>query len=241
MLKYLCLIAISVIFMGCSSMQVNTAWDRTKIAAYNGATDPVTWGTALTSAALYSTDYDTDITDHLMEHHWVNTEDDNLYRNLNDYETLLTAVLIEDNNYTLKGKRVAVELAGMGMARLTKTALNQTISKESPDGTHDEAIGSNHALEPFTSSAMNRRNVEQMSIPTWGKYTLNTLSYATASASALSRVQDGGHSFADQLVSASIGNFLGIFIHDVFMLENTTDMQVSLVDNAATLQLGFKF
>lgn len=222
-------------------MQVNTAWDRTKVAAYNGATDPVTWGTALTSAALYATDYDTDITDHLMEHHWVNTEDDNLYRNINGYETLLTAVLIEDNNYTLKGKRVAVELAGMEAARFTDTALNHTISKESPDGTHHDAIGSNHALEPFASSAMNRRNVEQMNIPTWGKYTLNTLSYATASASALSRVQDGGHSFADQLVSASIGNFLGIFIHDVFMLDDATDTQVSIVDNAAKMQIGFKF
>ena len=129
----------------------------------------------------------------------------------------------------------------MGAARFTDTALNQTISKESPDGTHDDAIGSNHALEPFASSAMNRRNVEQMNIPTWGKYTLNTLSYTTASASALSRVQDGGHSFADQLVSVSIGNFLGIFVHDVFMLEDTTDTQISLDDSAAKFQIGFKF
>lgn len=222
-------------------MQLDTAWDRTKVAAYNGATDYVTWGSALSAAALYATDYDTDITDHFREHAWVKEEDDDLYRNLNQYETLLTAVLVEDSNYTIKAKRVAVELAGMGAARLTVTGLNNAIHKESPADSNNEAIGSNHALEPFASSAMNRRNVEQMDIPMWGQYALNTLSYTTASASALSRVQDGGHSFSDQLVSVSIGNFLGIFVHDVFMLEDTTDTLVSVNEDTVQFKIGLNF
>ena len=226
---------------GCSTAQFHNGWERTKTASYNAATDYVTWVPAATSAVLYATDYDRDITNHFRNHSWVSEEDDEFYRDINHYETLITAVLVNDANYTTKGKRLLVEFAGIEATKQTSTFLESNIHKESPDGSHNGSIGSHHALDHFAASAMTRRNVEQMDIPVWGKYTLNTLSYTTASASALSRVQDGGHSFADQLVSASIGNFLGLFIHDVFMLDRTTNIAVSLNESEAKVHVGFSY
>jgi len=232
---------IALILTGCTTTQLNSGWERTKQASYNAATDYVTWVPVAASAALYATDYDTDITDYFRDHHWFGEEDDEFYRGLNNYETLSTAFLVNDPDYAQTWKRVLVEFTGLETTKQASTFLEKNIRKKSPDGTHNGSIGSHHALDHFASSAMNRRNVEQLNIPEWGKYTLNTISYTSASASALCRVQDGGHSFADQLLSASIGNFMGLFIHDLFMLDASTNLAVSLNDSEAAVYIGFRY
>jgi len=121
-------------------------------------------------------------------------------------------------------QRLATDWAGSTSARYTTSTLNRVIQKETPSGNDDYAIGSHHALDPFANSALTRRNVEDMSIPTWGKYTINSISYLSAAGSAFTRVQEGGHSVADQLVSVSIGNFVGLFFYEVF-LGYTKDIQ----------------
>jgi len=230
-----------VLFAGCSTTQFHTGWERTKQASYNAATDYVTWVPAAASAALYATDYDTDITNYFRDHPWFGEEDDEFYRGLNHYETLTTAFLVDNSDYAQTWKRVLVEFTGLETTKQTSSFLEKNIRKKSPDGTHNGSIGSHHALDHFASSAMNRRNVEHLDIPEWGKYTLNTISYTSASASALCRVQDGGHSFADQLVSASIGNFMGLFLHDLFMLDSTTNIAVSVNDGEAKVHIGFRY
>lgn len=240
-MKTIILAFLIVLFAGCSTTQFHTGWERTKQASYNAATDYVTWVPAAASAALYATDYDTDMTNYFRDHPWFGEEDDEFYRGLNRYETLATALLVDDPDYRQKEKRILVEFIGLETTKQTSTFLEKNIRKKSPDGTHNGSIGSHHALDHFAGSAMNRRNVEQLDIPEWGKYTLNTISYTSASASALCRVQDGGHSFADQLVSASIGNFMGLFFHDLFMLDSTTNIAVSVNDNEAKVHIGFRY
>lgn len=232
---------IAYLLTGCSTTQLQNNWEHTKQASYNAATDYATWGPATASAFLYATDYDRDITNHFRDHHVIGKEDDEFYRDMNRYETLMSALLINDPDYETKGKRIAVEVIGLEATKQTSTLLEKNIHKESPDGSHNDSIGSHHSLDAFASSAMNRRNVDRLDIPTWGKYTLNTISYTSASASALSRVQDGGHSFADQLVSASIGNFMGLFIHDLFLLDESTIVTVSLTENESKLYLNFSY
>ncbi|WP_295054024.1 hypothetical protein [Sulfuricurvum sp.] len=241
-MKSIILPLIALILAGCSTAQFDNGWEKTKEASYNAATDYVTWVPAAVSVALYATDYDKDITNYFRDHHWIGgEEDDEFYRAINHYETLSTAFLIDDPDYEQKGKRALVEFTGLEATKQTSTFLEKNIHKKSPDGTNNGSIGSHHALDHFASSAMNRRNVEQMDIQEWGKYTLNTISYTSASASALSRVQDGGHSFADQLVSASIGNFMGLFLHDLFMLDATTNIALSLNDSEAKVHIGFRY
>ena len=232
---------IAYLFAGCSTAQFQNSWERTKQASYNAATDYGSWVPAAASAVLYTTDYDRDITNHFRDHHVIGEEDDEFYRDINHYETLISALLINDPDYETKGKRLAVEFIGLETTKQTSTMLEKNIHKESPDGTHNDSIGSHHALDAFASSAMNRRNVERMDIPTWGKYALHTISYTSASASAISRVQDGGHSFADQLVSASIGNFMGLFIHDLFLLDESTGIALSLNNNQTNLYVSFRY
>jgi hypothetical protein len=50
----------------------------------------------------------------------------------------------------------------------------------------------------------------------------------TSIGSALVRVEEGGHSFADQMINASIGNFIGIFMHDLFLLDDSLSVHTEI-------------
>lgn len=243
-IKYFYLLLISLTFFGCSSAKLEHSWQKIKDASYTAVSDPVTWGTALSAGVLYTTKIDDDITDHFAEHNLIGSEDDEALRALNGFVTYATALSIKDDEYKTKAKRVLFEWGGLVTAQQTTNFLNTYVEKDNPSKTADNAIGSHHALEPFAASAMTRRNVDEISIPIWGKYTLNSISYLSATGSALTRVQEGGHSFADQLVSASIGNFIGAFFYEALIRNDENDiksLEVSLAKDTFFIKTAWNF
>jgi hypothetical protein len=228
-------------FLGCSTSHIKNAWENTKKASYNATTDYGTWIPFVSSTLLYSTQYDNKITSYLMENEVINMKYDDTLRDINGYETYITAIFIDDNSYMTKSKRILSEFIAFKTGVQASDILNYTIDKRSPEGGNNYAIGSQHAMGPFVGSAMTRRNTEQLSIPTWAKYTLNTISYTTATASAITRVEDGGHSFADQLISVSVGNFIGIFFHDLFMLDKSTIITTTYNDKSTYINLTYRY
>ncbi len=227
-------------FSGCSSKQMDTAWSQTKMASYNAVTDPMTWAPLATACALYATDGDDKVTDYFMENPWVNEKNDEIVRELNGLTTYTTAILIHDDKWETKSKRFAVEWSAFAVSRKTVDVLNKNVPKETPNGKHMDSIGSHHALSPFAGAAMTRRNVAQMDVPDWAGYSIIGANYAFATSSALGRVQGGGHSFADQLISVTLGNFIGLFFHDAFMLENT-QVNVSLSAEESYAEVSVRF
>ncbi len=240
LMKYIILAIFVILFSGCSRANLEVAFTRTKDASFTAVTDPLTWAPLATGVTLYATKTDEKATDHILKHPILNSHEDNLYREINGLETYVTAILIDDNDSEIKLKRIAVETLGFATARETTDILNSSIKKENPSKTDYDSLGSHHAIDPFAGSAMNRRNVDQLSISTWGKYSLNTLSYLTASASAWSRVEDGGHSLGDQFINISIGNFLGLFLHDLFMQEDT-HLKLSLQKDSLAISTNWNF
>lgn len=194
------------------------------------------------AALLYAT-YDDDITQHYMKHNIYDSDIDEKLRTINDLTLYASALAVKKDTNEQKVKRLAVNIAGSAVARRTTTTLNKLIKKEIPSGDDDYAIGSHHALDPFAKSAMTRRNVSDMTAPLWIKYSINTVSYLSASGSAFARVQEGGHSFADQLVSVSIGNFLGLFIYELFLKDtnNLQSIQTSFSDKNIMVRTNWTF
>ncbi|MGB3751741.1 MAG: hypothetical protein WA945_09260 [Arcobacteraceae bacterium] len=194
------------------------------------------------AVALYAT-YDDDITEHYMENNLFDSNIDERLRKINNLTMYVTALAVSDDTNIKKGQRLATNLAGSAVARGTTTALNKIIKKDIPSGDDDYAIGSHHALDPFARSALTRRNVSDMSAPLWLKYSINSLSYVSASGSAFTRVQEGGHSFADQLVSVSIGNFIGLFFYELFLVDasNLQSIHTSFIDEKAVLSTTWSF
>jgi hypothetical protein len=238
-MKYFLLFIIPFLFLGCSSTKLKTTWNNAKHSSYVAVKDPLTWGTAISAGALYAT-YDDDITNRLMKKNVMDSEDDEILRDINGVMLYSSALLVENDDSTRMIHRLATDLAGSTTARWTTNGLNTTISKETPSGNEDYAIGSHHAVDTFADSALIRKNVKDMSIPKWSKYSINTISYLSASGSALTRVQEGGHSVADQLLNASIGNFIGVFFYEAFMQEDET-IEVSAGTNSFSLKTIWSF
>lgn len=178
-----------------------------------------------------------------MEHNIIDSEIDEPLRYINGITMYTTALFVENDTNKEMMQRLATDWAGSITARWTTTSLNKVIKKETPSGNDDYAIGSHHALDPFANSALTRGNVRDMSIPTWGKYTINTISYVSAAGSAFTRVQEGGHSVGDQLVSVSIGNFIGLFFYEVFIGydKNIKNVQVTANEDNFYITTNWKF
>jgi len=241
-LKILIYIVLIYSFTACSTKSRAYSWERTKAAAYIAATDKMTWVPLASGLTLDATGYDDDITNHIMdsEDPTFDEEDADAFRFVSVAMAYTTAVLVPDDNLTLKGKRVLVELLALETSAGTVRMLNKYAKKDAPNGTYDEALGSNHALIPFAASALTRRNVDQMEIANWGKYSINTVSYLASTGSAYERIESGLHSFSDQLYSVAAGNFIALFIHDAFMA-NDTQLGIDLSSEDPKLTVSIPF
>jgi len=243
-LQIITILFFGIFFSACSTKSLSYNWERTKGAAYNAAVDPMTWAPVATGLTLDLAGYDDDITNHIMkddpDDYTFSEDDADQLRTISAAITYTTAILVPDDNKTTKVKRVAVEASAMAIGRGYVTFTNAEIDKTSPNGKNEDAFGSNHAVTPFAAAALTRRNVHQMHIPLWAKYSICGVNYLTASASAYERIQSGLHSFSDQMYSAAVGNFIALFIHDAFMA-NDTDLRIDLSKRDPNITLGFRF
>jgi len=245
MFKITIYILLVFIFTGCSSKNMAYSWERTKGAAYNAVTDPMTWAPVATGLTADATGWDDDITDEIMKENkddYIFSGDDaDKMRTFSTGITYTTAVFVpDDGNITMKVKRLSVDIAALSIGRQYVNFTNAHIDHESPGKTNEDAFGSNHAVTPFASAALTRRHVELMDIPKWSKYSINTISYLAASGSAYQRIESGLHSFSDQMYSAAGGNFIALFIHDAFMAEDT-DLGIDLSSQDPKITLSFRF
>ena len=240
-MKFILFALTTLLLVGCSTTTMQSAYSATKRASYNTITDYGTLIPAAGATLLYVTNSDTRLTNYFIENEVVEKDNDEIYRAINGYETYITGLFIEDDSYWTKIERATVEFAAFKVGVFTSDALNDNIDKRSPNGAN-YGIGSQHAIGPFVGAAMTRRNVEQLNIPTWSKYTLNTLSYSMATASAITRVEDSGHTVADQLVSVTVGNMIGIFFNDLFLLKETpVTLNTVLTTDRAYLNLTYRY
>ncbi len=242
------LVFVALLLGGCSSHSLSHSYTRVKKASYNAVTDPVTWGTAFGATVVYGSDNDTKITKYFQDKSLLSSsfygeyDRDDFMRTVNGVFTGVTALAVcDDGNYTRKVKRLVVEGSTLTLARLSTDFIKNNTSKKSPNREHTDALASHHALEPFCGAAMIRRNVAQINIDDYAKAGVVTFNYFIVSYSALLRVQEGGHSFADQFVNASVGNFIGIFMHDLFLLDDTISLNIALAGSQKALEIQYRF
>lgn len=224
---------------GCSSTHTLNAWSRTKTASYNAITDPMTWGAALGGVLLDVTDADENLSEYFVDNNVIDDDLDAALLTANAAIAYITAVTVPEENKRTKAKRLAVTFGAFGVSKITSNLLEENVERKAPDGS-DDGLGSHHAIEPFAGSAVTRRNVAAMDLSPWARYSIVGLSYTTGSLAALTRVQEEGHSFGDQLLNAAIGNFIGIFLSDVFMMEDTA-VEVSLMEDRTYIGLKIPF
>lgn len=254
---YLLLGAIAVLVAGCGTLPdgrewgrdatLTPGWDRVRSAAAAAAADPVTWAPAAGAGLLLATGADRRLSDWAIEEKPLFGDDasratDRL-RNTADAMALGTALLMPSGSEPgrwggnkLRGIGVEV-LAGIVAHNLTGV-IKGTVRREEPEGSEAkyESFVSAHATVPFADAALVRRNSERLDWPRWGRNVLTSTAVVTAAGSAWGRVEMGLHYPSDQLAGAAIGNFIGLFVHDLFMgLDDAGRFSVRVAPGGATL------
>jgi len=232
----------------CTSQSLNSSYKRVKVASYNAATDWVSLGATLGASAVYLSGNDTKITNYFREKQFLSNSfngeynRDDVMRTLNGIYVVATAAAVnDDGNYTKKFKRIVVEEGSLATARVTTNVIKANTSKTSPNNENSNALASHHALEPFAGAAMIRRNVAEIDVNNYAKGAVIGLNYYMAGYSSLLRVQEGGHSFGDQLFNIAVGNFLGIFMHDLFLLDENFAFNLSMVERSRAIKINYRF
>jgi hypothetical protein len=197
----------------------------------------MTYTPFLSGLSLYATNTDKYITDHLIEKNYFETikENDDLLRSVNKYIMHGTGLLTDN-----KIKRTLIGYSSIGLSSISTTMLNNNIHKKTPDGLNNWAIGSNHGSEPFAASLITYKNLEDTNINSYLKYGIVGINYSLSTAISLSRVEPSGHSFGDQLINASIGNFIAVFIHELFMVQPDMLFDVNFNEDSSYFAIKFK-
>lgn len=256
---YLFLVAVPALLVGCGTLpdgrewghdvDLTPGWARVRGAAAAAASDPGTWVPAAGAGLLVATGADRRLSDWAIEQKPLFGDDaarttDRL-RNTADAMALGSALLTPSGSDP--GRWVGNKLRGIGVEALAGIIANnltgvikETARREEPTGSEAryESFVSAHATVPFADAALVRRNSRWLEWPRWGRNLLNSAAVVSASGSAWGRVEMGLHYPSDQLAGAAIGNFLGLFVHDLFMgVDDSGGFSVSVRPGGATLLL----
>ena len=198
----------------------------------------MTYAPFIVGGSLMITGDDEDITDYIIEHDFFehsSKTDDNL-RDINSIIMYSSGLFTDE-----KIKRSVIGFSSVKLSGLSTTILNNTIDKKTPDGTKEWAIGSNHGIEPFAASIITYKNLKSTNMNNYLKFGIISSNYLIGSYISLGRVSQSGHSFGDQLINASIGNFLGVFVHDLLMVEDDLLIDFDISKDFYSINLNFKF
>ncbi len=229
-------------------------WERVTTAAENALYDPGTWipAAATVAVAVSGKDkewaLDTFNTRPLFKNqdaHQISEQTRELLY-LGMVATALPAQPITTENRYLEGLTMATaQFATISATTLATGVLKKNISRKIPNydplQPDDESFPSNHATEPFAAVAVIRRNSDRLNVSDGWKTVIKSTAYVTASVSAWARIEMGLHYPTDQLLSAAIGNFIGLFVHDAFLLSPDINLKFSLYKEKVTSELNLRF
>jgi hypothetical protein len=136
-----------------------------------------------------------------------------------------------------KAKGLAVEtaaaLAPQGVARYLK----EWTHKLRPDASDNLSFPSTQATECAAWSAVARRNVASLPIDHGYRIAIDSGFGALTLISSWSRVENGKHYPSDCLAGISLGNFLGLFIHDTFLGPQWRDLTCCFAPTGEGMEL----
>jgi len=258
--RVLCVIALIAALTGCGTLPGGRHWGgdvtlkpgrgQVERAASAAARDPGTWMPALGAGLFLIGPIDRRVSDWAVEKQPLfgadaSRETDRL-RELTRTAVYGTALFTPSGPapgrwLSNKARGMGIEgLAGLVTANVTGL-LKRTIVRREPETADPgyESFTSAHATLPFNDAALVRRNTEHLDWPRGARRTVNAAALLSAAGSAWGRVEMGLHYPSDQLAGAAIGNFLGLFVHDLFMGLDT-DQSLSVDIGAGSSYVGWQ-
>lgn len=228
---------------------------RIESAFFYASRDTMTWLPILVGSLFYISGRDGEIAENVYNDspvfgNPINADDESdRYRGIAD-AAWITSMLLTDSGedvVTNKTQGMFVQIGAVNLALATSNSLKSIVARKPPieSKTQDEgkAFTSNHAVQPFAQAALTRENMHPKNtrVSPWVGHSLTALAYVGASGSAWGRVEAGGHHVSDQLVGAGIGNFVALFINELFSQGSNTVTVTHNRDQGANLVFSMRY
>jgi membrane-associated phospholipid phosphatase len=142
-----------------------------------------------------------------------------------------------------KLKGLLVEGGAIGATEGVTQILQRGTGRTRPDGSDDRSFPSGHASSSFAAAAQASSNLATLGLDPGLRTILEVTNTAAATSVAWARVEGRKHFPTDVLVGASLGNFLGLFVHKAFLgtpKEDSSYWRIFPIPGGAMLELGWK-
>lgn len=257
----MCMIALP--FSGCASLPNGRGWGqdatlfpglvRIGHAAKRAAMEPRTWVPAAGALVASIENVDHKVSRWASENNPVfgskksATEWSNNLRSLTGAAAVTTLVATPSGNEPLdwstsKFKGFLVEGSALGVTSLVTGSLKGHSERERPDGVDSRSFPSSHTAQAFASARLASRNLDSIPMDYSTRKTFDYTFLTMAAGTGWARIEAGAHYPTDVLAAAAIGNFLAVFIHDVFFgLDASTNVEIAVDPEEEDMWIIFKW
>lgn len=232
-------------------------WQRIGRSAADAAFDPQVWIPLLGAATFTLGDLDEEVSDWARDktplfgdtEDATDASDDLLFLGTAFYVGTALAADSGDNTSEWllnKGRGLLGGFTILAVNNATTSGLKSLAGRERPGGGgedgDDDSFPSRHTSHAATSAALASRNLDYTGIGDTGKAWLRVGLHGTAALTGWARIEAGRHYPSDVLAGYALGQFLGRFLNDAFLMPDR-GMHLTLhpADEEGRLMLGLQF
>ncbi len=129
---------------------------------------------------------------------------------------------------------------GVIAATTARIPIQKITDRDRPNG-DTEGFPSGHSTRAFAYTGMTYRNIDELNIRPFGKYSAKSVETVFAYSTAWARVEAGAHYPTDVLAGAALGNFVTLFLYDAFF-EKADNIHINFgADKKVTLSFRYNF
>lgn len=255
---------VALIFTGCGTLADGRRWgevtlwpstEHVKQCAVRAACEPTTWVPAAGAVVFAFGDLDEEVVEWAVDERPIfgsaeNAQDINeaFVRALN-YANYGTALVTPSGDrpvgWTIaKAQGIGIEWGIRQVVLGTTIALKEATGRTRPDGGDDLSFPSGDASRTFAQAALTARNLDAIPLSPWARCVGKVGAYGMASSVAWARVELERHFPSDVLAGAALGNFLAVFLHDVFLGPNPAsdvELFVTPSEDGALMGVSWSF
>jgi membrane-associated phospholipid phosphatase len=255
---------IACLVAGCGTLADGRRWgdvtwwpglEHVKECAVRAACEPTTWVPAAGAVVFAFGDLDEEVVEWAADERPLfgsaeNAQDINhaFVRTLN-YANYGTALVTPSGDrpvgWTIaKAQGIGIEWGIRQVVLGTTIALKEATGRTRPDAGDDLSFPSGDASRTFAQAALTARNLDAIPLSPWTRGLGKVSAYGMASTVAWARVELERHFPSDVLAGAALGNFLALFLHDVFLGPNPdsdVELSVTPAEDGALLGVSWSF
>lgn len=235
---------------GCANMDSSDHWSgRILNASKTAIQSPNTWVPLTGAVLMVASNSDHEASDWAVENkplidHWHDAEEaSNTFAGIVSVSAILSSALLSTKrSQHSRWDRLKVDAATFFITSGVTEQAKTIFGRDRPKNTANDSFPSGHTSQAFCAAAITAKNLKLYRMSKTKKMAINISMYTLAYGTAWARVESQNHYPSDVLAGAALGNFIGIFLREILLKEESLSISAQLTDKGgAEFKFSFAF